>query len=153
MCETVLTEIVELYLKVRLFAFVDRTMERYKRTTKEQIQKSKSLRTKLQILRLCIRNAPIIRKNNIKITVSVVTQPLSYPFHLPMVGVSIIVMLTYAREADSAICLSKDSVVFDVWMIMDQSTLHVRLQHSLMVNDPQPPLVTGVTAGLVPQTR
>lgn len=80
---------------------------------------------------------------------------------LSMVGVSIIIiiismiiiMLTYAREADSAVCLSKDSIVFDVWMIMDQSTLHVRLQRSLIVNDPQPPLVTGVTAGLVPQTR
>lgn len=38
LCETVHTEIVELYLKVRLFAFVDRTMEQHKKTTKEQIQ-------------------------------------------------------------------------------------------------------------------
>ena len=70
LCETVLTEIVELDLKFRLFAFVDRTMEQYKRTTKEQIQKSKSLRTKLKTT-LSIRSAPIIRKNNIKITVPV----------------------------------------------------------------------------------
>ena len=60
----------ELDLKVRLFAFVDRTMEQYKRTTKEQIQKSKSLRTKLKTT-LGIRSAPIIRKNNVKITVPV----------------------------------------------------------------------------------
>ena len=107
-----------------------------------------------------IRSAPIIRNNNIKFTVSVPLMNHAL-IDLSMVGVSIIIiiismiiiMLTYAREADSAVCLSKDSIVFDVWMIMDQSTLHVRLQRSLIVNDPQPPLVTGVTAGLVPQTR
>ena len=48
LCETVLTEIVELYLKVRLFAFVYRTMEQYKIIIKEQIQKSKSLKSKMQ---------------------------------------------------------------------------------------------------------
>ena len=48
LCETVLIKIVELYLKVRLFAFVYRTMEQYKMIIKEQIQKSKSLKSKLQ---------------------------------------------------------------------------------------------------------
>ena len=45
--DVLLTEIIELYSRVRFFAFVDRKMEHFKKEKKEQLQKAKSLRSKL----------------------------------------------------------------------------------------------------------
>lgn len=42
-----LKEILELYITVRFFAFTNKSMEHYKKKTKAHVQKSKSLRSKL----------------------------------------------------------------------------------------------------------
>ena len=49
-CSVLLSKIIELYITVRSFAFTSKIMEQHKVVNKENLQKAKSLRTKLKCL-------------------------------------------------------------------------------------------------------